>query len=147
MRKDLPWQEIHKQPMAKECMSSQEKMVGQSRRKGIPKLQKSTALSPLPKEAQARFRRAGMSSSTNEMDPYKNGNGLSEQRRRISYQRLYQLPLRRRVYSTLETSTISCFQPRVYFPRTGSSFTQGRMTTVNSGFTNRKTLAAIVHKT
>ena len=78
MRKDLPWQEIHKQPMAKECMSSQEKMVGQSRRKGIPKLQRSTALSPLPKEAQARFRRVGMSSSTNEMDPYKNGNGLSE---------------------------------------------------------------------
>ena len=78
MRKDLPWQESHKRPVARECMLYQEKMVGQSKRKGIPKLQKSTAPSPLLKKAQSKSQRAGMSSSTDEMGLYKNGNGLSE---------------------------------------------------------------------
>ena len=56
-------------------------MVGQSKRKGIPKLQKSTVPSPLPKKSQSKSQRAGMSSSTDEMGPYKNGNGLSERLR------------------------------------------------------------------
>ena len=76
MRKDLPWQEGYKRPIARECMLYREKMVGQSKRKGIPKLQKSTTPSPLPKEAQSKSQRAGMSSSIDEMGPYKNGNGL-----------------------------------------------------------------------
>jgi hypothetical protein len=54
-------------------MSSQEKIVGQSRRKEIPERQKSTAPNLLPKKVLAKYRKAVMLSSIDEMDRYKNG--------------------------------------------------------------------------